>query len=99
PARALYSFPTRRSSDLQRLRDFATAFRKQTISRANDIRGFVVVEARAMTQERRDLRRFTGPEEFGLSESGDGRVGRSGLRLNGQDRKSTRLNSSHGSIS
>src|SRR6266571_4926385 len=70
---------------IQRLRDFATAFRKQTISRANDIRGFVVVEARAMTQERRNLRGFTGPEEFGLSQSDDGRVGRSGLRLDGHD--------------
>jgi len=51
---------------IQGLRDFAPAFRKQTVSRANDVRGFVVVKARAMTQERRDLRRFTGPEEFGL---------------------------------
>src|SRR5207244_12373186 len=70
---------------IQGLRDFATAFRKQTVSRANDVRGFVVVKARAMTQERRDLRRFTGPEEFGLPESGDGRVGRAGRRLNGHD--------------
>src|SRR2546428_5238626 len=70
---------------IQGLRDFATAFRKQTVSRANDVRGLVVVEARAMTQECCDLRGFTGPEEFGLSQSGDGRVGRSGLRLYGHD--------------
>src|SRR3989449_1926134 len=70
---------------LQRRPDFAMAIREQSVSRADDIRGFVVVEARAMTQELRNLRGFAGPQEFGLSQTGDGRVGRSGLGLNGHD--------------
>src|SRR6267143_1554152 len=70
---------------IQRLRDFAVALREQTVSRADDVRGFVVVEARAMTQELRDLLGFAVPQEFGLAESGDGRVGRPGLGLNGHD--------------
>src|SRR6266571_6565877 len=70
---------------IQRLRELALAFREESLTRADDVRGFVVVEASAMTQECRDLLGFAGPQEVGLSESRDGRVGRAGPGLNGHD--------------
>src|SRR5207245_11488845 len=81
--RALHSFPTRRSSDLE-VTDAAPVAARALVKRYGKL---VAVDNVDLTVERGDVFGYLGPNGAGKTTS---------LRI---DRKSTRLNSSHGSIS
>src|SRR5207253_10488211 len=95
-ARALHSFPTRRSSDLGRLRQIFSGLRADYADPAALVGQRVIVVANLKPRQMK----------FGLSEGmivaaggpeGSGRPHR--IATFAEDRKSTRLNSSHVAIS
>src|SRR5690348_18008399 len=83
PHRVLHSFPARRSSDLLKLRCHAIGILRDHVRRLGDVKQRVELETRARREVPRSVRRAV--EEVQV--------------MRARDRKSTRLNSSHPSIS